>query len=401
MKISRRQDGQDFMTRTIAIENTVHQTLELFYRLSRAANLITTMKSKTFAIILVLLSTALGAAAQNRIKKIDITVELPKVGADAMEELQVTSIITDAFGSQNMLGDEKITGAVQAVKFDDYGNPCLLEVQDVYESGRKYKLIVRTTNYTDILYNYKNDKNFTVDNTMVKAYINGQKANITLGSGRPLTCEVTITMPGERDPLTTNTAVSPADGQLGGYGYIDLGLPSGALWATCNVGAAKPETLGNKYGYGETKPKNKITKENFTGYGAYTLGNQFNIKRFDEEDNMYSVESKLGRRLKPEYDAARQNMGGKWSTPTRDLCGELRENCYVKHIKYNGVNGTLYTSKKNGKSLFIPYEQYSEKKRRRRNIYDNQLVPCKRHIFLYMGKQFLQKRHGRLMDVHQ
>lgn len=62
-------------------------------------------------------------------------------------------------------------------------------------------------------------------------------------------------MPGTRDPLYTNMAVSATDGEHAGFGYVDLGLPSGTMWATCNVGASKPETCGDKYAYGETKTK--------------------------------------------------------------------------------------------------------------------------------------------------
>lgn len=107
-----------------------------------------------------------------------------------------------------MYGEDKIDASVEPLKFDDYGHLCHIEAEDVYESGRKYRFVVRTTNYTEKLYNYKNDKNYTVDNTMVKASINEKKANITLGSGRPFICEVDITMPGTRNPLFTNTAAS-------------------------------------------------------------------------------------------------------------------------------------------------------------------------------------------------
>lgn len=316
------------------------------------------MKTKSIAIIFMLFSSVLGVWAQQRIKAVDVTIEIPKVGTDAMEKVSVKSVVADAFGSQNMLGEgvDKIEASVQVVKFDDYGNPCHLQVEDVYEAGRKYKFTVRTSNCTKIYYNYyKNDKNFTADNSTVKASINGQKANITLGSSATLTFETVLTMPGTRDPRYANMSVSAADGEHSGFGYVDLGLPSGTKWATCNLGASKPEALGDKYAYGETKTKKTFTPENFTGYGAYTLSNPYGITSFAQEDDMYSVKSKYGRRLKPEYDAARQNMGGEWSLPTRAQCSELRANCYVKYVKVNGVEGSLYTSLKNGKSIFLPF----------------------------------------------
>ena len=63
-------------------------------------------------------------------------------------------------------------------------------------------------------------------------------------------------MLGTRDPLSTNMALSEADGNHADFGYVDLGLPSGTMWATCNIGAAKPEALGDMYAYGETKRVN-------------------------------------------------------------------------------------------------------------------------------------------------
>ena len=44
-------------------------------------------------------------------------------------------------------------------------------------------------------------------------------------------------------------------GQQGGHYYVDLGLPSGTLWATCNVGAVNPTDYGDYFAWGETEPK--------------------------------------------------------------------------------------------------------------------------------------------------
>ena len=65
------------------------------------------MKTKFIVIISLLLSCTLGVVAQNRIKAVDITIEIPKVGADAMDDVSVKSIITDAFGSKICLGKTK------------------------------------------------------------------------------------------------------------------------------------------------------------------------------------------------------------------------------------------------------------------------------------------------------
>ena len=56
-------------------------------------------------------------------------------------------------------------------------------------------------------------------------------------------------------------------GTINGYDYVDLGLPSGTKWATCNVGATTPEEYGNYYAWGETTVKTEYVEENCTTYG--------------------------------------------------------------------------------------------------------------------------------------
>lgn len=315
------------------------------------------MKQKFAAAIALLILATPGVLAQKRIKTIDITVPIPEVGNECFNEVKATSVITDAFGSVNMLGDGKIqSDYVNFIEFNTEGDREHLSPEAVYEAGREYVMTVHVTNLTDILFNYKNDKNFTVDDTVVKATINGQKAKILKGSsGRPLGCEIIIKMPGTRDPFISNTKVSAADGDHSGYGYVDLELPSGTKWATCNVGAKTPEGYGNFYSFGETTTKTRFDKGSFTGFGSFHYQNPYNLDSPASEDKFFSVKTRMGRRLKPEYDAASKNMGGEWRTPTRLQCKELRENCYAKYMKVNGISGTLYTSKKNGKSIFIPY----------------------------------------------
>lgn len=349
------------------------------------------MRLRMMAVVLTLLLATFGLQAQNqkRIKTIDITVAIPQPETNAMESPQITAITTDVFGSQNMLGEGegKIEGgSVSVYRYDMLGQLEHLGCDDKYESGREYMLEVHVTNYTDVLFNYKNDKNFTVDDTMVKATVNGKPAKIHVASGRPLSCRIVFKMPGERNPWLVRTTASAADGDHNGHGYVDLGLPSGTLWATCNVGATKPEAYGNYYAYGETKPKKSYNSENFIGYGAYTETNPYNIQGFDEEDIKYSVRTSKGRRLKPEYDAAIQNWGGGWKTPTRLQTQELCENCYAKFVVLNGVKGTLWTSLKNGKSIFTPYAGLQSEEEKDFNIgiagyY--QTANSRRHMHMY------------------
>lgn len=310
-----------------------------------------------FAVMLFFAAPCTQAQNQQRIKQIDIMVRIPQVGDAMFDGTEITGITTDVFGPENVLGEQKINGgSVTIYEFDTQGNRAYPLVEEQFQAGREYVFVVRVTNYTDVLFNYKNDKNFTVDNSMVNATINGQPAKILRGSsGRPLICEAVFKLPGAPDPILSNTTVSSADGEHTGYGYVDLGLPSGTLWATCNVGATTPEGYGNYYAYGETEPKKTYIKENFTGFGSYIYNNIHNFTTFPEENDFYSTTTSMGFRLLPEFDAARQNMGGEWSIPTRLQVKEMRENCYPKFLIVNGVKGTLWTSLINGKSVFTPY----------------------------------------------
>ena len=100
-----------------------------------------------------------------------------------------------------------------------------------------------------------------------------------------------------------------------GHEYVDLGLPSGTLWATCNVGATTPEGYGNHYAWGETEPKSEYTKENYKYVKAYT-------KDFDDKTyyafTKYCYNSDYGYNgfvdnktvLDPEDDVAHVKWGG-------------------------------------------------------------------------------------------
>ena len=126
-----------------------------------------------------------------------------------------------------------------------------------------------------------------------------------------------------------------------GHGFVDLGLPSGTLWATCNVGATSPEQAGLYFAFGET-----------TGYtaGQVTSG----MRKFDEAS--YKA-SGISADLTLEEDAAHVNLEGNWRMPTYDDWRELYKNCndaWTDDYNGTGVAGKLFTSKVNGNSVFFP-----------------------------------------------
>ncbi len=143
------------------------------------------------------------------------------------------------------------------------------------------------------------------------------------------------------DDAKRNITVSNADGFINGHGYVDLGLPSGLKWATCNIGASVPEEYGNYYAWGETTTKKKYSEENCTVYSKDTTWlKQSGI--IDDSGN-----------LTPQYDAANVNWGGSWRMPTRIEYEELMNCCRWGWKTLNGVDGVIFTGK-NDKSIFIP-----------------------------------------------
>ena len=115
-----------------------------------------------------------------------------------------------------------------------------------------------------------------------------------------------------------------------GHEYVDLGLS--VKWATCNVGATKPEAFGDYFAWGETSPKNSYTESNYT----------------------YSNNPST---LPLNKDAASVNMGGKWRMPTKKECQELIEKCSLEQITQNGVYGYKVIGP-NGNFIFLPATGY-------------------------------------------
>ena len=149
----------------------------------------------------------------------------------------------------------------------------------------------------------------------------------------------------------------------GSHEYVDMGFPSGTLWATTNVGADAPEEFGFYYAWGETEPKDAYNWPTYKwmteGYSDWTGINKYTFDDGQKGSVWYDSEGNfIGdglTELLPEDDAATVNWGSEWQMPSAAQFQELLDNsdCYSK--EYNGVPGYLYTSKFNGNSIFLPF----------------------------------------------
>ena len=132
--------------------------------------------------------------------------------------------------------------------------------------------------------------------------------------------------------------------------YVDLGLPSGLKWATCNVGANSPEEYGDYFAWGEVEPK---TTYDWSTY-KYCVDNYDNLTKYCNNSS-YGKDGFTDNKtvLDPEDDAAAVNWGGAWRMPTKAEQDELRNNCTWDWTTQNGVNGYKVTGP-NGNSIFLP-----------------------------------------------
>lgn len=133
--------------------------------------------------------------------------------------------------------------------------------------------------------------------------------------------------------------------------YVDLGLPSGTLWATMNVGANSPEEYGDYFAWGETEEKDEY---NWSTY-KWCNGDYNKLTKYCNNSSYGNNGFTDGKtELDPEDDAATANWGPEWRMPSQEQMQELIDNVTWQWTTVNGVNGQMITSNVNGASLFLP-----------------------------------------------
>lgn len=126
---------------------------------------------------------------------------------------------------------------------------------------------------------------------------------------------------------------------------INLGLPSGTIWAAWNVGATSPEQLGDHYAWGETEEKSDYSMDTY--------------KYFDPQTGKLA---NIGTNISgTQYDVARQKWGGTWRMPTAAEFDELASKCTWTWYEYKGVVGYKVIGP-NGNSIFLPAAAFRDGK---------------------------------------
>ena len=136
--------------------------------------------------------------------------------------------------------------------------------------------------------------------------------------------------------------------------WVDLGLPSGLKWSTCNLGASKPEEFGEMFAWGETQKKDTY---DWTNYRWCRIVNnegrsQVVLTKYTRKNKNGPVDNKT--RLDPSDDAATAILGSGWRTPTMDDWEELITSCKWEFVSRHNILCYKGTSYKNGKTIFFP-----------------------------------------------
>ncbi|MBQ8968201.1 MAG: hypothetical protein IJ064_00500 [Bacteroidaceae bacterium] len=144
------------------------------------------------------------------------------------------------------------------------------------------------------------------------------------------------------------------DEPVASHEYVDLGLPSGTLWATCNIGADTPEQRGDYFAWGETEGYRSGEKEFTWQTYKWCNGSHNTLTKYCTNSDFGTIDSLT--ELQPEDDAAYICWGEDWRTPSQIQARELLNGDYttLTWTTRNGIEGYEITSKANGNSIFLP-----------------------------------------------
>lgn len=143
----------------------------------------------------------------------------------------------------------------------------------------------------------------------------------------------------------------PYKGTLNGHEWVDLGLPSGLKWATCNVGASSPEEYGGYFAWGEVS---QSTYYYWTTYKFYTGGDSSDnvtLSKYNSFSGHGTIDNKTT--LEISDDVAQVLWDGTWRLPTESEWIELKDNCVWIWTKLSGKNGFKVTINFTGNSIFL------------------------------------------------
>jgi len=184
---------------------------------------------------------------------------------------------------------------------------------------------------------------------------------------------------------------------------VDLGLPSGTLWSSCNLGANTPSGYGLYYSWGDpinTKKKSGKSNYKFWKYNDYHDNYLAALMGKYCLDGAYSTTGQPDskRFLDPEDDPATSHLGDGWRSPTNAEFEELKANCDLSRESIDGVNCIRFTSKINGNSIVFPLAGWDTDSRRGEM---SRLWTCEQPPYWYELSSNLVEYAGVTTDITQ
>ena len=336
-----------------AIIETATNTLIVGCQNTIILNSVTTIGSYAFfgcsgltSIVIPSSVTTIGRSAfQNCILLDDVTIgyNVSRIGDYAFWYCRMTSVTVE----------NPIPLAVTSTTFFNPANATLyvpLGSKSAYQEADYWKEFKEIKEYGTLRGDVNGDGTVTItDVSLMVAYILGQQSDDFIAANADVNGDGSITvtdvMETVRIILEGNNNNTPAYLTCPDDNHphmIDLGLPSGTLWACCNVGANKPDDYGGYYAWGETEEKDVYS------WNTY-------IHRNNNDRTCYDLGSDIAG---TQYDVAHVRWGGSWVMPSHEQQMELLNNCTLTWTTVNDIYGCIITGK-NGGSIFLPEAGYA------------------------------------------
>ena len=191
--------------------------------------------------------------------------------------------------------------------------------------------------------------NWSSSNTSVATVSSSGVVTAKAAGSAIITC---TTEDGAKKATCAVTVTGATTGTENGHEWVDLGLPSGTKWATCNIGASRPEGYGDYFAWGEVETKISYVWKTYAWFHSQ-YGNSVAVTKYHVKSN----ENPRGdnkTQLELSDDAAHSNWGGNWRMPTETEMRELLSNCSVYRTEINGISGFLLESTINHETIFLP-----------------------------------------------
>lgn len=302
------------------------------------------------------------------LKSVTIPKSVTRIGSMAFKNCSNLTSVTVGIPSPLTINSQTFTNRKNATLYVPLGSKAAYQAADYWKDF--YKIIERDMSHEPIQGDVNGDGAITItDVSMVVAFILGVQSDAFIAAYADVNGDGSITITDVAEIVKTilngsgNTPQAyltcPDDHHPH---LIDLGLPSGTLWACCNVDTEHPENqsptnYGGYYAWGETAVKDYYDEDTYEFFEGYDYWTETWIDSDGEEYEEYyyaPIFTILSSDIAgTRYDVAHVKWGGSWVMPSHTQMLELMDNCTSIWTTQNGIEGMAFTGP-NGGTIFLP-----------------------------------------------